>query len=144
MLDLAVPRDVEQEVGQLEDVFLFTVDGPRRDRARRRRDAAGRGRASRSDHRDARSGVHAVARTAQRSAVDSPSAHARPTRYGESSWSARQKMLARGDDPAAVLDAMSQALTNKFIHGPTRALTHAWAGDRTTGRRACCLAFYGH
>ena len=26
MLDLAVPRDIEQEVGQLEDVFLFTVD----------------------------------------------------------------------------------------------------------------------
>lgn len=26
MLDLAVPRDVEPEVGDLDDVFLYTVD----------------------------------------------------------------------------------------------------------------------
>jgi glutamyl-tRNA reductase len=26
MVDLAVPRDIEQEVGELDDVFLYTVD----------------------------------------------------------------------------------------------------------------------
>ena len=26
MVDLAVPRDIETEVGQLDDVFLYTVD----------------------------------------------------------------------------------------------------------------------
>ncbi len=41
-----------------------------------------------------------------------------------------QKMLTRGDDPAAVLEALSQALTSKFIHGPTHAPTHACGDDR--------------
>ena len=26
MFDLAVPRDIEPEVGELDDVFLYTVD----------------------------------------------------------------------------------------------------------------------
>jgi glutamyl-tRNA reductase len=52
-------------------------------------------------------------------------------------------MLARGADPAAVLDALSQAITNKFIHGPTRALTHACGNDRD--KVVDMLSgFYGH
>ena len=43
-----------------------------------------------------------------------------------------QKMLARGDDPAAVLEALSQALTNKLIHGPTHALNRASSENRDT------------
>ena len=41
-----------------------------------------------------------------------------------------QKLLARGDDPAAVLEALSQALTNKLIHGPTSALNRVNGADR--------------
>ncbi len=41
-----------------------------------------------------------------------------------------QKMLARGDDPASVLEALSQSLTNKFLHGPTHALNHASGHQR--------------
>lgn len=41
-----------------------------------------------------------------------------------------QKMLARGEDPAVVLDALSQALTNKLIHGPTSALNRSSGGER--------------
>jgi glutamyl-tRNA reductase len=43
-----------------------------------------------------------------------------------------QKMLARGDDPAAVLEALSQSLTNKLIHGPTHALNRANSTERGT------------
>ncbi|MFX8285729.1 hypothetical protein ABTL53_19505, partial [Acinetobacter baumannii] len=32
-----------------------------------------------------------------------------------------KRMLARGDDPQAVLEALSQSLTNKFLHGPSTA-----------------------
>jgi glutamyl-tRNA reductase len=45
------------------------------------------------------------------------------------------KGLARGDDPATVLDAMSQALTNKLLHAPTHALNHATRSDRETFAR---------
>ena len=43
-----------------------------------------------------------------------------------------QKMLARGEDPAVVLEALSQSLTNKLIHGPTHALNRANGEDRNT------------
>ncbi len=39
-------------------------------------------------------------------------------------------MLARGDDPEAVLEALSGALTRKFLHGPTHALNHTQGEDR--------------
>ena len=40
------------------------------------------------------------------------------------------KLLARGDDPARVLDALSQGLTNKLIHAPTQALNQAEGQER--------------
>jgi len=39
------------------------------------------------------------------------------------------KLLARGEDPARVLEQFSHRLTNKFLHAPTQALSQA-AGDR--------------
>ena len=36
-----------------------------------------------------------------------------------------RRMLARGDDPAQVLEALAQGLTNKFLHGPTQLLNEA-------------------
>jgi glutamyl-tRNA reductase len=38
------------------------------------------------------------------------------------------RLLQRGDDPASVLEALSQGLTNKLLHAPTRALNET-AGD---------------
>ena len=38
------------------------------------------------------------------------------------------KQLAKGDNPAQVLELLSQGLTNKLLHGPTQALNSA-TGD---------------
>jgi len=35
------------------------------------------------------------------------------------------RRLERGDDPAGVLEALSQSLTNKLLHAPTQALNEA-------------------
>jgi len=35
------------------------------------------------------------------------------------------KRLAKGDDPQKVLEALSQGITNKLIHGPSRYLNQA-------------------
>ncbi len=43
-----------------------------------------------------------------------------------------QKLLAKGEDPAAVLEALSNALTNKLLHGPSHALSHAGTDERDT------------
>jgi glutamyl-tRNA reductase len=40
------------------------------------------------------------------------------------------RMLARGDDPKAVLEALSHGITNKLLHGPTQALNDAPAAER--------------
>ena len=39
-----------------------------------------------------------------------------------------RRLLARGDDPQQVIEALSQALTNKFLHG-SRALLQSHGGD---------------
>ena len=44
------------------------------------------------------------------------------------------RRLEKGESPGEVLEALSQALTNKLMHGPTSALHHAQrAGPRYAG-----------
>jgi len=40
------------------------------------------------------------------------------------------KLLARGGDPAKVLDALSHGITNKLLHAPTHALNQAEGAER--------------
>ena len=40
------------------------------------------------------------------------------------------KALGRGEDPQKVLEQLSHALTNKFLHAPTHALSQAESRDR--------------
>ena len=42
------------------------------------------------------------------------------------------RRLDKGATPAEVLESLSQALTNKLMHGPTSALHHAQESDRDT------------
>ena len=129
MVDLAVPRDVELEVGKLDDVFLYTVD----DLAQ----VVETGMESRQTAVvDAETIVTARVdsfllwlQTREtvpviRSLRDS----AERTRRHEMEHAL--KLLAKGDDPATVLDHLSHRLTNKFLHAPTQALNQA-EGDRS-------------
>ena len=128
MVDLAVPRDIEPEVARLSDVFLYTVDdlgaivregNALRQAAVAQAEAIIETRVQNFMHwLDARSVVPVIRDL---------HAHAESLRQGE--LERAQRMLARGDDPAQVLEALSQALTKKFLHGPTHALNHA-QGER--------------
>ncbi|RKP45766.1 glutamyl-tRNA reductase [Pararobbsia silviterrae] len=128
MVDLAVPRDIEPEVSDLEDVFLYTVDdlgaivregNAMRQAAVAQAEAIIETRVSNfMQWLDARSVVPVIRQL---------HGHADAMRLAE--LDRAQKMLARGDDPSAVLEALSVALTNKFMHGPTHALNRA-AGER--------------
>ena len=40
------------------------------------------------------------------------------------------RMLARGEDPQHVLEQLSNALTNKFLHAPSHALNTTTGNDR--------------
>ena len=122
MVDLAVPRDIEQEAGELDDVFLYTVD-----------DLAGIVSANLDSRRAALEQAEAiidtqVGRFMQWMQLREGVPLIRALR--EEADAARReeleralKALQRGEDPAAVLDALSRALTNKLLHGPTQALS---------------------
>ena len=126
MVDLAVPRDIEQEAGELDDVFLYTLD-----------DLAGIVSANLDSRRSALEQAEAI--------IDSQVGqfmHWMRLREGvpliralrEEADAARRreleqalKALVRGEDPAKVMEALSQTLTNKLMHGPTQALSEMLA-----------------
>jgi glutamyl-tRNA reductase len=124
MVDLAVPRDIEPEIGHLDDVFLYTVDDlaqvveaglESRQAAVVEAEAIIDGRVASFLHwLDARDAVPTI--RALRS-------HAEELRAAEVERAAR--LLAKGEDPAKVLEMLSHGLTNKFMHGPTRFLNQA-------------------
>lgn len=129
MVDLAVPRDIEPEVARLSDVFLYTVDdlgaivregNALRQAAVAQAEAIIETRVLNFMHwLDARSVVPIIR-----------DLHAQAETLRQGELERAQRMLARGDDPALVLEALSQALTKKFLHGPTHALNHAQGEGR--------------
>ena len=124
MVDLAVPRDVEVEVGELDDVFLYTVD----DLAQVVEDGLESRQAAVLDAEtivDAR--VNAFLQWLQtRDTVPLIRAlrdNAERMRRHEVEYALRH--LAHGDDPVEVLEMLSQRLTKKLMHAPTQALNRS-------------------
>jgi len=130
MVDLAVPRDIEQEVARLDDVFLYTVD----DLGRLVQTGA-------ENRKAAVAQAEAIIETRVDSFMQWLSTrrvvpvirqlHARGEALKAAELERARRMLARGDDPAAVLEALAHGLTSKFLHGPT-ALLQRSHDERTT------------
>jgi glutamyl-tRNA reductase len=129
IVDLAVPRDVETEVGALDDVFLYTVDDlgrMAREGLDKRESAVAQAEAIIEtqvddfmqwlDNRELVPTIRALRDDAERA------------RRAEVERAVRQ--LARGTNPEQVLEQLSHSLTNKFLHAPTHALNHANQEDR--------------
>ena len=123
MIDLAVPRDIEDEVSRLDDVFLYTVDD-----LREVVDAGLEGR--RLAVAEAESIIDTQVNAFMNWLVQRQSVpliqelHARGDAVRRQEVERARKMLAKGEDPAVVLEALSRALTAKFMHGPTTLLSH--------------------
>ena len=126
MVDLAVPRDIEPEVAQLADVYLYTVDDLSAlvQTASEKRQAAVQQAEAIID-----AGVQSFAHWLdQRAAVPLIQALGRQAEDWSTAELARaRKALARGDDADAVLEALARGLTNKMLHG-TLAELHAAEG----------------
>ena len=124
MVDLAVPRDIEPEVAKLDDVFLYTVDDLAQvvnDGMENRQTAA------------VNAEMIVAARVEgfmqwlkKRDAVPTIKAlrdQAEAVRVNE--LEKALKLIQKGENPAIVLDMLSNALTNKFLHAPSHALNVA-------------------
>jgi len=129
MIDLAVPRDVEAEVARLDDVFLYTVDDLGRvvQEGRDLRMAAVE-KAEQIIGAKVNDFMHWLAAREAVPTIRALRDQAERARRNELERALRR--LRHGDAAAEVLEALSQALTNKLMHGPTAALHDAPETDR--------------
>lgn len=129
MVDLAVPRDIEPEVAKLADVYLYTVDD-----LSSLVQTAGEKRQAAVEQAEAiiDAGVQSFAHWLdQRATVPLIQALNRQADAWRDAELARaRKLLARGDDPGAVLDALARGLTQKMLHGAYAELNAADAQQR--------------
>jgi glutamyl-tRNA reductase len=129
MVDLAVPRDIESEVGELDDVYLYTVD-----------DLGEVVRSGQDSRQSAVVQAEAIIAAsvnefmhwmdARRTVPVIRSLRDHGERLRRHELDKAHKCLLRGDDPQAVLEAMSRALMNKLLHEPSHALNQAGDNER--------------
>lgn len=124
MVDLAVPRDIEADVSDLDDIFLYTLDdlGQIVESGLEARQEA----VIDAEHiiADGVDGFEQWLRTRENvPTIRMLREQAEQARAHEVELAL--KHLARGDDPAQVLNALSHGLTNKLMHPPTQALNAA-------------------
>lgn len=130
MVDLAVPRDIEPEVGQLDDVYLYTVDdlsalvqtaGEKRQAAVQQAEAIiDAGVQSFAHWLDQRAAVPLI-QALNRQADD----------WGQAELTRARKALARGDSAEQVLEALARGITNKMLHGTLAELRAAEGEDQS-------------
>ena len=128
MVDLAVPRDIEPEVAQLDDVYLYTVDDLSAivQVASEKRQAAVE-QAEVIIDAGVQSFVHWLD---QRAAVPLIQAlNRRAEEWRELELARARRRLAKGEDPMVVMEALSQALSQKMLHGAFAEL-HASDGQQ--------------
>jgi glutamyl-tRNA reductase len=124
MVDLAVPRDIEPEVANLDDVFLYTVDDLAQvvsDGMQNRQEAA----------IDAEMIVqarvdHFMQWLKKREAVPTIKAlRDNMDAIRKAELEKAIKLIQKGESPEKALELLSNALTNKFLHAPSHALNNA-------------------
>ena len=122
MVDLAVPRDIEPEVAELDDVFLYTVDDLRgviEENLQTRKEAAEEAEQIIDVHTQEFMGwlssLNAVPTIkALRSSMD---------RLVEIEVERAHKKLKSGEEPSVVIRQLANNLNKKFTHDPTEQLT---------------------
>jgi glutamyl-tRNA reductase len=129
MVDLAVPRDIEAEVKDLDDVYLYTVD-----------DLAAVVQAGKDSRQAAVAQAEAIIdagvqsfmhwlhqRDPQQGVVGLiRELHAQADAWRAAELARARKRLARGDAVDEVLDGLARGLTQKILHG---ALAELHSGD---------------
>lgn len=143
MVDIAVPRDIEPQVGELRDVYLYSVDDLREivDENLRSRQSEARKADQIIDE-----GVAACAHeTRQMGAVDAVKDYRRMAdNLRQKELEKALRTIRRGGDPEEVITQLSRGLTNKLIHAPTAGLKQASAegrgGDLHNARRLLGIA----
>jgi glutamyl-tRNA reductase len=140
LVDLAVPRDIEAAVGEMEDIYLYTLDilGKVIQENMATREAA-----LVSAEEIVNIHVHQYQQwlTGRGTVPAIQQLRSRADQYRNVELERAQKMLARGDNPQIVLELLAQGLTNKFLHHPMTALKRV-SGDERTALAAALEQLY--
>jgi glutamyl-tRNA reductase len=124
MVDMAVPRDIDPEVAELEDVYLFSIDDLQQlvdENIQQREVAAGGARLLINEE---------VARFLAESRAQDAGPAIRALRQQadgirQQTVEQARRMLAAGKSTDEVLDYLANTLTNRLLHAPTQALRQA-------------------
>jgi glutamyl-tRNA reductase len=124
MVDLAVPRDIDPTVADLEDIYLFSIDDLQQlvDENRQSREVAAGGARLLIEEE--------VARFLQESRAKDAGPAIRALRQQADAIRIQtleqaRRLLASGRPVDEVLDYLANTLTNRLLHAPTQALRHA-------------------
>jgi len=129
MVDIAVPRDIEPEVGELSDVYLYSVDD-----LKQVIDENLKSRQSAAEEAEAFVELGALNMVREMRALDAVST---VRAYRQQSDGIREvelnkalKQLASGQDPQQVMTQLARVLTNKLVHTPCIQMKKASAEGR--------------
>ncbi len=129
IVDLAVPRDVEPEAAELDDVFLYSVDDLSnivKGNLQIRREAV-----TQAEEMIATQAESFLRWLDGRAVVPTITAlHGHHDELRAAELERARKLLVAGTPPEQVLEALARGLTNKFLHAPTQALNQAGDAER--------------
>jgi glutamyl-tRNA reductase len=129
MVDIAVPRNIDPRISQMEDIYLYTVDDLRdiiQENLQSRRDAAKQAEEIidiQAEHFMAWLRAHNIGHAIRK-------LRSRAETVRDQAVEQAQRQLSNGKDPAEVLLHLAHGLTNKLMHNPSAGLREAGAQNR--------------
>ena len=142
MVDLAVPRDIEPEVKALQDVYLYTVDDLASvvQTAQASRQAAV-AQAEAIVDAGVQSFMHWMDQRTSGSVPLIQQLNAQTDLWRELEIARAKKLLAKGENIDAVLDALSRGLTQKMLHGAYSEINATDPAQRDAAQEAVTKLF---
>ena len=129
MVDIAVPRDIAPEVGEWDDVYLYTVDDLHEaieENIRQRRQAA-----AAAEQLIDRALKDIERETRERQAVETLRGYREQVMaLGDAELERALRQLNKGDDAEEVISRFRHNLINKILHQPSVQLRRLAAEDR--------------
>jgi len=140
LIDIAVPRDIEDSISELEDAFLYTVDDLT--------DIINEGLKSRQEAAIKAEDIIETQVTHFMSWQKSLKSINTLCRFREQAEQVRdtaikeaQKQLQKGKPPEDVIKLLATQLTNKILHTPSIQIKQAGMDDREDLIKAACTLF---
>ena len=129
MVDIAVPRDIEPEVGELDDVYLYTVDDLHEVIAENLKSRQGAAEAA--EELVAIGAQDFMQRLRELAAVDVLKAYRQQAeRLRDEELGKALRLLSNGSSAEDVLAQLARGLTNKLLHAPSVQLKKFSADGR--------------